>query len=361
MAFARLIFPVGTTVQQKLKDIAKICTGATTTTANLEFASQTNSTVVSTESAGWTLADAASAFEANGTATNTSYRLSSPCVNTSKTKYCELSAWVNQGYAANGIIANTRPAAAATTGYMYIPIGTGVSANALVNPIWYLGTVYNNNGSGVFTAYAVDLSNTTSTLEYFVSVSARKLVVVAAGSTAIMNLEFPETAHTTQWNNLPLININIGSPQTVNNIATPTVAAYPANYVFLGGAIAGFYFYQSSWFTNWYSVVDGLRSVYRSADDCLKSYYMPTPPSRGTNASGNSVFPLNPFIDIRHTRGEGTHNYSALTDVYYTTRIGTYTGRGEEIVAPNGDTYVLTSAFNTIGTPTPRVLALKKA
>jgi len=157
MAYARLIFPYTATVQQKLKDIAKFCTGATTSTSNLEFATQNQSTVVTTEPAGWTMADAASALESSGTATITEYRLQAPCVDTSKIKYCALSAWTSATLRQS--TNNTRPGAAATTGFLYIPIGTSVSGNALVNPIWYFGT--NTTGSANSSAtirFAVNLA-----------------------------------------------------------------------------------------------------------------------------------------------------------------------------------------------------------
>ena len=92
MAYARLAFSYTATVQQKLKDIAKFCTGAVASVTDLEFATQNQSTVVTTEPAGWTMADAASALESSGVATIVEYRLQAPCVNTSKIKYCALSA-----------------------------------------------------------------------------------------------------------------------------------------------------------------------------------------------------------------------------------------------------------------------------
>ena len=110
MAYARLFFPsagITSIPQKRLKDIAKFCTGAVSSVADLEFAFQANSTVITTEPAGWTMADAASALESTGVATITEYRLQAPCVNTSKIKYCALSAWNTSNFSSTSSNTNS--------------------------------------------------------------------------------------------------------------------------------------------------------------------------------------------------------------------------------------------------------------
>jgi len=346
MAYARLIFPTTATVQQKLKDIAKICIGTTTTTANLEFATQASSTVVSTEAAGWSIVDANSAIEANGVATITSYRISAPCANVAKTKYCELSSWVNQGLAGAGAL-NTRPTANASVGFLYIPVGTAVSANTLVNPTWYFANCFGGSGGGGQTVYTANLAVT----EIYVSVTSRKLIVSTPNNGTVMNLEFPETGHTTQWNNLPVVNLILNQPQT----GKISYGGYGIN--FMGANPSGGALYQLASFTNWYSTLDNTRTS-RLAEDGSKSFYMPNPPNLSVTSTGAASYPLYPFIDDRNNRGEAVHNYSALTDTYYTYRSSSYSANGDEITVGTS-TYVVLS----VGTSTAnyRSVCIKKA
>jgi len=350
MAYARLIFPSTVTVQQKLKEIANVCTGGITSNTQLEFANTSQSIVINTEPAGWSIADANSSIEATGTATKVQYRLSAPCVNSSKTKYCELGALTSQTITSSVSQNNTRPAAAATTGYLWIPIGSAVSANTLTNAIWYFNNYGGAAGGQTVNVYGLSLSS--SATEYFISVTNRKLIVFASsvnnGPTIHMNLEFPETQHTSIWSNLPFINIFLNDSSRTNGtepLSTNSIAGGPQSI------------YKTAWFTNWYDMTSGTRTQVR-ADQTLGQYYIPNSPSQSITSSGTPVYPLCEFVDVRTTKGEGVHNYSVLTNTYYTYKTTNYSASGDETTI-GGDTYVLL----TIGSSSTywRTIAIKKA
>jgi len=351
MAYARLIFSSSVTVQQKLKEIANVCVGGITSNTQLEFANTSQSIVINTEPAGWSIADANSAIEATNTATKVQYRLSAPCVNTGKTKYCELSALASQALTTSGTAVNTRPAAAATTGYLWVPIGSAVSANTLTNAIWYFNSYSPTGGTATTTVFNPNLSSTVT--EYFISVTNRKLIVFASsggnGPAIIMNLEFPETSHTTTWGNLPFINIFLNDSSRPAPISEPQ----STNYINSNSQSV----YRTAWFTNWYDITTATRAQVR-ADQALGQFYMPNPPSLTINSSGTSLYPLYPFVDTRMSKGEGFHNYSSLTNTYYTYRTAAYTTSGDEITV-GSDTYVVL----TIGSATTynRCICIKKA
>lgn len=353
MAYAKLTFSSTATVQQKLKDIAKVCTGAATTVAGLEFAIQSQSEVVSAEPAGWTMADAASALEVSGTATINEYRLQSPCVNTSKIKYCALTVYslYTTITASLATTTNTRPAAGATTGYLWAPIGTGVTANTLDNA-GFVARQFKNNDSSNRSFVAANTISIGSALEIYVSVTNRKLIlftfVAGAVSQIILNLEFPETINTTSGSNLPAINITCNS-FTAANSAT----ALMLNGDTIANTSSNATLNKTAYLPNWFSSLTRTRSNI-SADGALQLHYLPTVPSASISSSGIPVFPLMPIIDVRTTVGEGVHDYSALTGTYQSYRTSTYNMHGDEF-SYSGTTYV----FLTVGAN--RIIAVKKA
>jgi hypothetical protein len=361
MAYARLIFSTSATVQQKLKEITNICVGGITSNTQLEFANTQQSIVITTEPAGWTIADANSAIESAGVATKVQYRLSSPCVNPSKTKYCELGAVTDSLLGPNqGTRTNTRPAADATAGHLWIPIGTGVSANTLTNAIWYYNAWVNTAAGVNYQGVIYDVFLSSSFTEYFVSVTNRKLIVISNGVSyasttngpaVIMNLEFPETTHTTMWSNLPFINIFM-------NDSTRTLGGDTASTNIITGSTNTSVF-RSAWLTNWYDMTTGTRAATK-ADQILAQYYMPNIPSRSITSSGTTVLPLCEFIDIRSSKGEGVHNYSTLTNTYYTYKTPNYVACGDEAVI-GSDTYVLITIGGNTSTSYLRTIAIKKA
>ncbi len=353
MAYAKLTFSSTATVQQKLKDIAKVCTGAATTVADFEFAIQGASEIVNTEPAGWTMADAASALETSGTASINEYRLQSPCVNTSKIKYCALTVYSlnNATVGAGATTNNTRPASGATTGSLWAPIGTGVSANSLQNA-GFAALVFSN--AAIAAARIITTSsriNIGSALEIFISVSNRKLILFAFVGTVsqiIMNLEFPETAHTIANSNLPLINITTINFAGSNTGATVTNGTTHTNTINGNSELVKY-----AYFTNWFSMLTRTRSNI-SADDGLQLHWLPTVPSATMSSAGTPLFPLLPIIDVRTVIGEGIHDYSALTETYQSFRTSAYNMYGDEF-SYSGTTYV----FFTVGAN--RIIAVKKA
>lgn len=353
MAYAKLTFSSTATVQQKLKDIAKVCTGAATSTAGLEFAIRAESEVVNLEPAGWTMADASSALETTGTATINEYRLQSPCVNTNKIKYCALTVYSSASIALGAVAntQNTRPTSGATVGFLWAPIGSGVSANTLQNP-GFVPLLFSNYTSVPNTLTVSNRINIGTALEFFINVTNRKLILFtfAAPSIAqiILNLEFPETVHTTTNNNLPLINISTINFTSSNTNTIVVNGSNPALPGASGGTLN-----KSAYFTNWFSATTRARSNIL-ADDGLQLHWLPTVPSSTVAANGTPAFPLLPIIDVRTTIGEGIHDYSALTDTYQSFRTSTYNMFGDEF-SYLGTTYV----FFTIGSN--RIIVVKKA
>lgn len=358
MAYAKLVFSGSATVQQKLKEIANVCTGGITSTSQLQFANATQSIIVNTEAAGWSIVDANSALESGSTATKNQYRLSAPCVNTNKTKYCELSALasvtISTPTGGNTAVFNTRPGANATTGYLWIPIGSSVSANTLVNPVWFYNAGGTLNGGFNPTAYSPYLS--TSTTEYHISVTNRKLIVFGVGGfqSIIMNLEFPENIQTSTNDNLPFININLSLPATAN-VGTIMLPNYISTVTNSQSPIL----YRNAWLTNWYDITTKTRSTV-NAGGFLDPYYISVAPSQTVTSAGTTVYPLLEFVDVRTSKGEGIHNYSTLTDTYYTFRTSVYNAIGDEITV-GADTYVVLSIGPTSAGAGNRAICVKKA
>lgn len=332
MAYAVLTFLTGVTPAQRLKDIAKVITGAATSVTDLEFASQGSSELVSIEPAGWTLADAGSAFEASGTATKAEYRFSAPCVNPAKTKYAGIGNYTywSGNLNNNGLSTNPKNASG---GSMYLYTGSGVAASAVTNPV--VGPFSVGDGSGG-SFYWYPAFVTSGTWQYIISVTNRKILIFAPtnqdnttiGIQAVM--EFPETSATMLYNNVPVIGYHSFDMKTT---ATGT-SSYGVNFV--GGNIAtNTYVQRIAGFSNWYRKTDNTRTV-RFADDCTNFMYCPTLPVAGIDPNtGLTQNPLIPILDFRQAYGEGTHDYSALTDLYFTRTITHL-----DTITVGGDTYV---------------------
>lgn len=350
MAYATLAFASTVSVAQKLKDIIKVVTGAATSVSQLEFATQAASEVINTEPAGWTLADAASALEASGTATKTEYRVSAPCVDSSKTKFAALSLRDRSSSNANTAVTLPRPTASGTSGVMYIPIGSGVSASALVNLCGEPLIMQDGTGTSCVSNTALHMGVAGTT--YYISVSARKLVVVApsnqntANLSTFMILEFPETPATVAYNNVPFAQIQYSNLRTANG------GSYDFNSIGNGSTTVEAFVHRGVGFTNWYRSTDFARANRFNDTEFTSDFvFLPTVPAVVTNpVGGGSLYPLMPIIDVRSAYGEGIHYYSSLTDVYYTA-----TGISGDTITVGGDTYVICTVGNS------RSICLKKA
>lgn len=350
MAYATLAFASTVSVAQKLKDIVKVVTGAATSVGQLEFATQAASEIINTEPAGWTLADAASALEVSGTATKTEYRVSAPCVDSSKTKFAALSLRDRSFNNNQTTLTVPRPTASGTSGVMYIPIGTGTSGTALQNLCGEPLTMTDVSGTSAWSFTALHMGTAGTT--YYISVSARKLVVVAPSNQATGNfstfmvLEFPETPATVSYNNIPFAQLQYYNPRTANT------GDYDFDSIGSGQTGAENAVYRGVGFTNWYRSTTFTR-VSRFTDTEFTSdfVFFPTVPAVVTNpVGGGSLYPLLPIIDIRSAYGEGIHYYSSLTDVYYTA-----TGITGDTITVGGDTYVICTLGGS------RSICLKKA
>ena len=325
MTYAALSFSATVTAGQRLKDIAKVITGAATVVTSLEFATQGSSEIVATEPAGWTMADSGSALETSGTATRVEYRFRAPCVNTSKTKYAAIASYT--GYSGQGT--NTRNAATDTSGVLYLYTGSGVSGNAMVNtsviPLSY-------GQSGSYAGAWNPTINIGGTAQYIISVTNRKIVIVAPSvqNSSIngiqAHLEFPETSATNLYNNVPSVAFCSYAPTTASSGVNSLVKAGTSSTGTINRIIAT---------TQWYRQSDGARSN-RFMDDSSTFPYCPTLPVAGIDpGTGLTQNPLIPILDFRHQYGEGVHDYSALTDLYFTRTVGHL-----DTITVGGDTYV---------------------
>lgn len=331
MAYALLTFSSGVTQPQRLKDIAKVITGAATAVTDLEFATQGSSEIVSSEPAGWTMADATSALEASGTATRAEYRFSAPCVDTSKIKYAGIGIYGQWSYNSNNTITNPKT----TTGNsIYLYTGSGVASSAVTNPVVGPFTIGDITGTSAFWYPAIVA---TGAFQYIISVTNRKIIVVAPTNQnnsingIQMVLEFPETSATTLYNNVPVMCYHSFDMKVGNTgVVGPDVdvnRAVAQNGEVAVNRIAGF--------SNWFRRSANNRAV-RFADDCTNFLYCPTVPVAGINPStGQTQNPLIPILDFRQTFGEGTHDYSSLTGLYFTRTIVHL-----DTITVGGDTYV---------------------
>ena len=195
----------------------------------------------------------------------------------------------------------------------------------------------------------------------------RKLIVFSAsgslGPCIVMNLEFPENIQTTSANNLPFININMAIASQDSDPTGSNLILLP-NYLSRGAATGGSTIYRHAWLTNWYDSISKTRQTQLAGyagttfAGYLNPYYISVNPSLSVNSAGTSVYPLIEFVDVRYSRGEGIHNYSTLTDTFYTYRSSSYSASGDEITV-GSDTYVTL----TLGSSTAnyKTICVKKA
>lgn len=93
--YAKLVFPGDTKTGEQVRDIVRLITSATSSTASLsglEFIDTTNSTV-SGGNTGWSLHSSSPAIPSAGTAVSaadSNFTLEAPCVTGGKTKYCSI-------------------------------------------------------------------------------------------------------------------------------------------------------------------------------------------------------------------------------------------------------------------------------
>lgn len=366
MAYAKIIFPANTHVLKKLKDIAKFCAGQVTSTSQFESATTSLSTVVTTEAAGWTLADSNSSFEATGTATKAEYRVKATCVVTSKTKFCAIKAFNAISSPTSATVSISSPTAVATTGRLITTIGTDTTGSALTNETFFIKTSNATNAGAnwvVTDQSAVDLSAT----EFYVSCTNRKIIIVSSGTTNIISgvLEFEETRHTQAFSCLPVINFSsrlfttnfslggtAGSPSidTTNNTVSATGGSTST-----GGSTT---INQVCGLTNWYSKIDTLR-MNRTHYDFFSNALLVQPPPE-LNTQDEYVYPLVELISVQTSAGEGIFNYSKLTDLYLTYRLSATVANGFEITV-GADTYVIVTIGISTSPTDMRSLCIKKA
>jgi hypothetical protein len=354
MAYAKLVFPAGTFALKKLKEIARFATGVVTSTSNLEFADQSLSEIVITDAPGWTLQ--AQSFEATNTATATQYRLTAPCVDSSKNKAVLMGTYSLRTLSAdyNTSAAYAAPATAATTAFLWFQMGSSWTGSTLNNPttIWQSVTRRADvGGLGYRNDPGVGLSSDT----IHVFSSARKLIIFGIESSGNVSmasiLEFKETAHTTKNNNIPAMCSN------ANRFDADSPAVTVPTVLLSMGQI--FNVYYSHQLVNWHVPALGTRATRNESDYGINNLeFFTSPANLNITSTGTTAYPLIPFTDIRTIYGEGIHNYSDLTDFYITYRGAAYTSQGDTLTV-GSDTYVVLQCGPA--TANYRAFAVKKA
>lgn len=353
MAFAKLVFPSGTLPLRKLKEIARFATGVVTGSSDLEFADTSLSEIVVTEPAGWTLQ--AQSFEASGTATSGSYRLTAPCVDTGKNKAVLMGTYTARsvgGSSINTPVSYTTPTSGSASAFMWFQLGSSWSGSTLNNPVIIPTSVTRIAGSGTETRIDPMVSLVSDII--YISSTARKLIVFGIESTGRVDiasvLEFKETAHTTKNNNIPAL----CSLSSRFDADSPTVMATN-----LTGAGATQTVYYSHQLANWFVPALGTRTSRHESDYGINNVeFFTSPGSLNVTAAGSPAYPLIPLISNRNVYSEGIHNYSTLTDFYITYRGSSYAGNGD-VVNLSGQDYVVLQCGPA--TANYRAFAVKKA
>lgn len=352
MAFAKLVFPANTLALRKLQEIARFATGAITGSGGLWYADPALSEVVVTEPAGWSLQS--QIIEPSGSATSGSYRLTAPCVDSSKNKCVLMGSYAERAISTASAISYTTPTSGATSAFLWVRAGSSWTGSNLNNPT----TIWSSVSSAVgYPTARYDPGVGLSSDTIYVSSSARKLIIFGIESSGIVNmasiLEFKETAHTTKNSNIPVLCSN----STRFDADSPNVTSATAVGPYYGGTAANVYY--SHQLVNWYVPALGTTAVRNESDYGINNVeFFTSPTALNITASGAAAYPLIPLTDIRNIYGEGIHNYSDLTNFYITYRGASYSGQGDTLTV-GGDTYVLLQCGPA--TANYRAFAVKKA
>lgn len=213
--YAKLTPLSGATIGNLLQELAKVCTGAISSTSTLTAFDSSKSEIINTVATNWTLA-----YPTSFTANTNVYVLQSQCVNTGKYKYARFmvkGTGTNQPFVEpTGGTANVYTLTTAATIYLEMDGATAVDTvtGAVTNP-----TYYHQSNEG-------HILNATGTL--YVSASARH-ILIHSDNTAIDTFfvaEYPETAVTTGKNLTPMITYRgRGGAITVTTTSRETAAA----------------------------------------------------------------------------------------------------------------------------------------
>ena len=175
---------------------------------------------------------------------------SAPCVNTNKTKYAAIASYTG---AISSAANNTRTTATATSGSLYLFIGSGVSGNAMLNS----AGVYLIRGTGTNSWYPA--INIGGIAQYVISVTNRKIVIIAPSTnSSSVNaiqavLEFSETSATNLYNNVPFIFYHSYSMTTANSGGGNTLDTLSGSQLL----------YRLMGTPQWFRVIDGDRKSTR--------------------------------------------------------------------------------------------------
>ena len=361
MAYAKLVFPSGTYALKKLKEIARFATGQISSVSSLEFANQSLSEIVVIDEPGWSLQS--QTFETTGVATQNGYRLTAPCVNTSKNKCVYMDTYVERGYSnlTTAWTYTTRPSSTATAGNVILRLGSSWSGTTLNNitsrPNQFNG--YHASGipfNTVEHAYFMGTSLADTTIYIFCS--SRKLIIFAPEASGRCDytsvLEFPETVHTSRHNNVPAVVSAVryassDSPYKFSSIADTTSTSV--------GNGAQYNYYYIHQLTNWYNPTLNTRAMRGLYDWGTNNIEFFSTPNMNITSSGQAAYPLIPIVDIRTIYGEGIHNYSELTKMYITYRDASYAGHGDTL-SVDGMDYSIVQVGDS--TSNYRAFAIKK-
>ena len=358
MAYAKLVFPAETFVLRKLKEVVRFATGQISSVSNLEFADQSLSEIVITDAPGWSLQ--AQSFESSGTATISDYRLTAPCVNTSKYKNLRIRTTASgdrvSGHFTTQTPWNTAPSSTSTTGYGVFIMGSSWTSTTLNNSTWQITAAGSAANVGLPENVGVPYFNMNGTTIHVFS-SQRKLIVFSGDGalklTYASMLEFPETQHTIKHSNIPCL---VSTTKYAHSDSPYKVTATGVTPGGTGSTDTYNYFYQH-FFTDWYSPSLGTRTVRAIWDYGTNNVEYFSTPTLNITSAGQTAYPLIPMTDIRTIYGEGIHNYSTLTDMYITYRESAYVGHGDTIDV-NGTDYVIMQVGDSAANY--RAFAIKK-
>jgi len=229
--YAHLYFPSGTASGEQVRDITRLITSCTSTTAslsNLEFIDSNASTVVGGNS-GWSL-HSSSTLPSTGTAVSTSdayYIMEAACTTATKTKYCSVQT--------NCLFTNSADVTGATTATVGGG-GTGFLLSNVLDP----GTATEMFSAGYTSTSGnrTDVNSIIGTIDYsdngihIFADSTRILIHGKDGNlTTIMlgNAEFAETSTTTHQNLITQCNFLINEQSSHNGLETASYRGESTN------------------------------------------------------------------------------------------------------------------------------------
>jgi hypothetical protein len=321
MGYAKLTFTTSTTSSQLLSDVHNVLTGNFTTASQLQNCVIGSSEIINTLGENWTSVVNASNEKA----------LSSPCVNSAKTKYAILRSVTgtsNTALGSGALIAGTSGASGIiVNSASFVASGASVVAT---NP-----TYYNTSTTAALTNGARFGTNVELDTQLFLSWSSRHLLIYggvqgASATTYTSIFEFPENNLTTYNNSAPVLTHKVSVVTT--GLATSGAPAVDTSN--LSSIVTSNQFLPS----NTTPAVSGAFSISSVAGTLYASTYGSSTHVTSLNALSQSAGYLIPLWVSQPAAGIPILNCSALTNVF---SCAPTVGNTGETVNVGGITYVL--------------------